>query len=284
VPLAPTPRTASPTTAPADGPIVRFRGLSKRFGSLVVFDHLDLDVAAGRTTVILGPSGTGKSVLLKHIVGLLRPDHGEVWYRDQRVDRIPERDLGHIRKEIGFVFQQSALFDSMTVRENLEFPLLEHTDMDDDHRVEATDQALHRVDLHGLADRYPAELSGGQRKRIALARAIILNPRLILYDEPTTGLDPIRSAGIDALIIRLRQELGVSSIVVTHDLVSARKVADRVVLINRGKIVASGTMDELRANPDEYVQQFLTGGDPLAADPDRRRPSPPPHHSAEDRI
>ncbi len=284
MPVAPTPSASDVRSGVAGSSIVRFRSVSKRFGPLVVFDHLDLEVAEGRTTVILGPSGTGKSVLLKHIVGLLRPDHGEVYYRDERVDRLPERELGHIRKEIGFVFQQSALFDSMTVRENLEFPLLEHTDMEERQRVEATDSALHRVDLHGLADRYPAELSGGQRKRIALARAIILSPRLILYDEPTTGLDPIRAAGIDALIVRLRQELGVSSLVVTHDLVSAQKVADHVVLLNKGRIVAQGSMQDLRQSTDEYVQRFLTGGDPPDTVDQKPRPSPPPHHSAEDRI
>ncbi len=265
-------------------PIVRFRGVSKRFGSLVVFDHLDLDIAEGKTTVILGPSGVGKSVLIKHIVGLLRPDSGEVWYRDQRIDRLSEKRLGLIRREIGFVFQLSALFDSMTIGENLEFPLLEHTDQDKETRTAAVDRALQRVDLRGLEDRYPGELSGGQKKRVALARAIILEPRLILYDEPTTGLDPIRASGIDALINRLREELGVSSIVVTHDLASAQRVADHVVLIYGGHIVAQGTMADLRRSRDEYVQEFLAGGDPHPTRTDVHPPSPPPRHTAEDRI
>jgi phospholipid/cholesterol/gamma-HCH transport system ATP-binding protein len=282
-------RTPQPAPRPTDGPaptapIVRFRNVCKRFGPLVIFDHLDLDVAAGKTTVILGPSGVGKSVLIKHIVGLLRPDSGEVWYQDRRIDRLPEREWGPIRREIGFVFQMAALFDSMTVRENLEFPLLEHTDLDPDARAEAVDRALHRVDLRGLEDRFPADLSGGQKKRVALARAIILEPRLILYDEPTTGLDPIRAAGIDTLINRLRSELGVSSIVVTHDLVSAQRVADHVALIYSGRIVAQGTMDQLRDNPDEYVQRFLSGGDTPTTPADSDKHAPARKHTAEDRI
>ena len=264
--------------------MVRFRGVCKRFGSLIVLDHLDLDITAGQTTVVLGPSGAGKSVLIKHIVGLLRPDAGEVWYGDQRVDRLPERDWGPIRREIGFVFQMAALFDSMTVHENLEFPLLEHTEMDEDERAVHVDRALHRVDLRGLEDRYPTELSGGQKKRIALARAIILEPRLILYDEPTTGLDPIRAAGIDTLINRLRADLGVTSIVVTHDLASAQRVADRVVLINGGRIVASGTMAELRRSEDDFVRRFLSGTDTPQTDPDADRLTPAHKHTAKDRI
>ena len=273
---------------PASGsplPIVRFKGVSKRFGPVVVFDHIDLDIAAGRTTVVLGPSGAGKSVLIKHIVGLLHPDAGEVWYRDHRVDRLGERELGPIRAEIGFVFQMAALFDSMTVRENLEFPLLEHTDKDPDARKEAVARALQRVDLAGLEDRFPGELSGGQKKRVALARAIILEPRLILYDEPTTGLDPIRSAGIDALINRLKKDLGASAIVVTHDLASAQRVADHVVLLHGGRIVAQGTMAELKNNPDDFVQRFLSGSDaPPVEGEVTLSPFVPPRHTAEDRI
>lgn len=247
------------TAAKTGEPIVRLEGVRKSFGRLVVLDGINLSFEEGRTTVVLGPSGSGKSVLLKHIVGLLRPDAGSVWFRRQRVDRLSERALGPVRREIGFLFQMAALFDSMTVRENVEFPLLEHSDLSASERLARVEEALDRVDLRGVLDRLPVELSGGQRKRVGLARAIILRPALILYDEPTTGLDPIRASGINDLINRLREDLGISSIVVTHDMTTTQAVADRVVLLHEGHIIADGTLAQLHDSDDPIVQGFLAG-------------------------
>lgn len=253
--------SASPeqTATSTPEPIVRLVGLWKSFGSLAVLQGLDLDIPVGLTTVILGPSGSGKSVILKHIVGLIRPDRGDIWFRDQCVTRLREHELGPIRQQIGFLFQQSALFDSMTVRENLEFPLIEHTRMSSAQRRERITEALAMVDLEGVQSKHPAQLSGGQQKRVALARAIILKPSLILYDEPTTGLDPVRADGISELILKLRRELGVSSVVVTHDLVCARKVGDRVVMLGDGVIIFAGTMRQMEFATDERVLAFVKG-------------------------
>lgn len=251
--------TPSSTHATARTPIVRFRGVQKAFGPQPVLRGVDIDFGSGETTVVLGPSGVGKSVLLKHVVGLLRPDSGEVWFRDQRVDTMHERGLRGVRREVGFLFQMSALFDSMTVEQNVAFPLDEHTRPDPDDRRRRVVEALKTVGIEGMLDKMPAQLSGGQRKRVALARAIILQPALILYDEPTTGLDPIRADGINELILKLRRELRVSGIVVTHDLESARKVADRLVMLHDGRVVAQGTYDELERSEDAYVQHFLRG-------------------------
>ncbi|MEM1331568.1 MAG: ATP-binding cassette domain-containing protein [Planctomycetota bacterium] len=234
-------------------------GVRKSFGSQRVLDGFDLALPTGRTTVILGPSGSGKSVTLKHICGLLKPDAGEVWFRDTRVDRLSEHALGPVRQQIGLVFQMGALFDSMTVAENIAFPLIEHTRLGRAARADRVRQELRRVDLDGVQEKLPSELSGGQRKRVALARAVVLGPTVMLYDEPTTGLDPIRADGIDQLIVRLKNELGVTSLVVTHDLSSAKKVADRVVVLLSGRIAAEGTWDEIERCPDERVRRFLAG-------------------------
>lgn len=239
--------------------IVRFEDVHKSFGSLVVLSGLTVGFREGETTVVMGPSGTGKSVLLKHIVGLLRPDRGSVWFDDNRVDTLDEESLTPIRKQIGFVFQLSALFDSMTIRENLTFPLVEHTDLNDAQLAEKSEESLHLVDLAGVGSKRPAELSGGQQRRVAFARAIMLRPRVMLYDEPTTGLDPVRADGICQLILKLQSELGVTGICVTHDLVSARKIADRVVMLGGGKIIADGTFAEVEQSRDEHVQNFLRG-------------------------
>jgi phospholipid/cholesterol/gamma-HCH transport system ATP-binding protein len=240
-------------------PIIRLVGLKKSFGAQRVLDGMSLDIEEARTTVILGPSGCGKSVALKHMVGLLRPDDGEVYFDGLRVDGLSEREWGPIRLDMGLLFQMGALFDSLTVNENIEFPLREHTGLSAEHRLRRVEQALEVVDMVGFGERLPAELSGGQRKRVALARAIVMHPRVVLYDEPTTGLDPIRAAGIDELIVKLKREMGVSNIVVTHDLASARRVADRVVMLLGGRIAADGTFDQVAQSTDPRVQHFMTG-------------------------
>lgn len=260
-PLSVTPALKGGASAPRawDGPIARLVDVHKSFGPLRVLRGVTLDFLAGQTTVVLGPSGAGKSVLLKHIVGLLHPDRGEVYFRGQRIDGQPESRLREARRDIGFLFQMSALFDSLTVEENIGFPLAEHTSLGPAERRDRVRQALETVGLGGTEYKLPQQLSGGQRKRIALARAVILHPALILYDEPTTGLDPIRSDGINDLIVKMRRDLGCSGIVVTHDLQSARKVADRVVVLYDGAIIADGPYESLERSEHPYVRRFLAG-------------------------
>lgn len=245
--------------SPGGEPIIRLVDVHKAFGALQVLNGVSLDIEEAKTTVIMGPSGCGKSVTLKHIVGLVKPDRGEVYFDGIRVDELSERRWNPIRLDIGLLFQMGALFDSMTVAENVAFPLQEHTSLDEPQRARRVHEALEVVDMQGFDDKLPSQLSGGQRKRVALARAIVLRPRVVLYDEPTTGLDPIRAAGIDDLIVKLRRTMGVTNIVVTHDLSSARHVADRVVMLMGGRIVADGTFEELTKSKDARVQHFLTG-------------------------
>ena len=240
-------------------PILSLKNLHKRFGKLVVLNGVSLEIEAGKTLVVLGPSGTGKSVLLKHIVGLLKPDRGEVFFEGRRIDNLKERELAEVREDFGFLFQMGALFDSLTNLENVGFPLKEHTKLSP---AEIADKAREKLAMVGLPDagpKMPGEMSGGQRKRIALARAIALNPKVILYDEPTTGLDPIRSDVINELILRLQQQLGVTSIVVTHDMNSAFKVADRIVMLHGGKLHFDGTAESIRQSEDPIVQRFIAG-------------------------
>ncbi|MBL8745464.1 MAG: ABC transporter ATP-binding protein [Phycisphaerae bacterium] len=243
----------------AHRPLIELIDLHKSFGSQRVLEGVNLNFRQGQTTVVLGQSGSGKSVILKHIAGLLRPDSGEIRYDSLRIDHLPERDLTPMRKEMGFLFQLSALFDSMTIAENLEFPLIEHSRLSPEERRERIKDVLAVVDLAGVELKHPAQLSGGQQRRAALARAIIQRPRLMLYDEPTTGLDPIRAAGISDLIMKLKNETGMTGIVVTHDLACMRKVADRVVMLHDGRIIADGTPDELASSEDPHVQHFITG-------------------------
>jgi phospholipid/cholesterol/gamma-HCH transport system ATP-binding protein len=244
---------------PKAPPIIRLKGLRKQFGSQIVLDDLSMDIEPAKTTVIMGPSGCGKSVTLKHIVGLLRPDEGEIEFDGRRIDNLTEAQLSPVRLQIGLLFQSGALFDSMSVADNIAFPLIEHTKLTRDERREAVTEALRTVDLENVDFKLPAQLSGGQRKRVALARAIVLRPRVVLYDEPTTGLDPIRADGINDLIVKLRDAMGVTNIVVTHDLTSAQKVADRVVMLLGGKIAADGTYHDLAHSGDPRVQHFLQG-------------------------
>jgi len=249
-----------PDFAPVPSPracVLEMKGINKSFGSQKVLSDLDFELPEGQTTVVLGPSGCGKSVMLKHIIGLIRPDAGEVWFQNKRIDRLSEREIKWVRLQIGLLFQLSALFDSMTVRQNLEFPLDEHMDLTDSQRRDKVHEALDVVDMLGSDHKLPAQLSGGQKKRVALARAIITKPSVILYDEPTTGLDPMRAKGIDELIVRLKERLGVTSLVVTHDLVSARRVADRIVMMDQGTIVAEGTFEQLRDSKNAFVARFF---------------------------
>ena len=254
-------------TGTGDGIIV-LKNITKKFGANVVLDNVSLTVEKGKTTVVIGPSGCGKTVLIKHLIVLLRPSSGEVYFKDQRIDDISERQLNEIRTHYGFLFQGGALFDSLSVFENIIFPLRQHCEVTDWKKVEELVKSkLAMVGLDGYQNYYPAKLSGGQRKRVALARAIALNPEVILYDEPTTGLDPIRSDVINELILKLQRELNITSVIVTHDMTSAYKVADRIIMLHKGKIIADGDADHIRNHPHPVVQHFINGqvdGDDLA--------------------
>jgi len=249
-----------------DEPIIELRHVSKRFGPVEVLRDVSLQLPCGRTTVVIGESGTGKSVLLKHMIGLLRPDHGEVWFQGQRVDQLSEKDWTPVRAHFGFLFQMGALFDSLTAGENVAFPLREHTDKSEAEIRKIVSEKLALVGLDGIQDKWPAELSGGQRKRVALARAIVMDPDVVLYDEPTTGLDPIRADAINDLIIKLKKELRVTSVVVTHDMTSAFKVADHIFMLHQGNFIASGTADDFRNATDVRVRRFVTGDADLEID------------------
>ena len=250
------PQAAAP---PNTAPICELRGVSKAFGTLHVLRDLTLSFAANQTTVVLGPSGTGKSVMLKHIMGLLQPDAGEVYFRGERVDGRRPRDLVETRKRIGFLFQMGALFDSMTVGANVAFPLVEHASLSADQMEDRAEELLRQVGLPGVQHKMPAQMSGGQRKRVALARAIALSPDLVLYDEPTTGLDPITSDVINQLINATRDRLGITNIVVTHDIKSATTVADRMVLLSQGRIVHDGPPEHFVDTGIDTVDRFIRG-------------------------
>jgi phospholipid/cholesterol/gamma-HCH transport system ATP-binding protein len=240
--------------------IVEVRNLTKKFGAKLVLDSVSLSIEKGKTTVVIGPSGCGKTVLIKHFIVLLRPSEGEVYFENRRVDNLSERELSKVRTRFGYLFQEGALFDSMTVAENIMFPIQQNYRIKDWQEVEDIVKAkLAMVGLDGFQNYYPAKLSGGQRKRVALARAIALNPEVILYDEPTTGLDPIRSDIINELILKLSRELGVTTVVVTHDMKSAYKVADRIIMLHNGKVIADGGADYIRNHPHPVVQQFING-------------------------
>jgi len=240
--------------------VIELKNLSKQFGKTTVLDNISLSVEKGKTTVIIGPSGCGKTVLVKHLIVLLRPTEGEVYFKNKRIDNISEHELSRVRTQYGFLFQAGALFDSMSVAENIIFPITQHRKVRDYGRLDdLVKNKLSMVGLDGFQNYYPAKLSGGQRKRVALARAIALNPEVILYDEPTTGLDPIRADIINELILKLQRELGVTSVVVTHDMTSAYKIADRIIMLHQGKIIADGDADYIRSHPREIVQQFING-------------------------
>jgi len=248
-------------TAEGDGSsVIVVKNLTKKFGDDMVLDNITLSIKKGKTTVVIGPSGCGKTVLIKNFIVLLRPSSGEVYFKNRRIDNLPERELNSIRTHYGFLFQGGALFDSLSVAENIMFPIMQHYSIADRSQVEDIVKAkLAMVGLEGFQNYYPANLSGGQKKRVALARAIALNPEVILYDEPTTGLDPIRADIINELILKLQRELGVTTVVVTHDMTSAYKIADRIIMLHNGKIIADGDAEHIRNHPHPVVQQFITG-------------------------
>jgi phospholipid/cholesterol/gamma-HCH transport system ATP-binding protein len=239
--------------------MLRIADLHKTLKRQEILKGVDLEVGDGQNIVIIGRSGTGKSVLLRNIIGLLRPEKGSVFFQGTDLCTLGEEELNPFRREIGMLFQNGALFDSFTVEKNLAFPLLEQGITDLRQIRERVEEALEWVELPGQGKKHPAELSGGMRKRVALARAAISRPKLMLYDEPTTGLDPVVSDSISKLILRLGRRLKMSSIVITHDMASAYLVADRIDFLREGRIYFSGTVDEVQNSRDETVYNFVRG-------------------------
>ncbi len=253
--------------APArDRPIVRLEGVHKAFDGQPVLRGIDLEFRHGETTVILGRSGCGKSVLLKHILGIIRPDAGRVEAFGQDLATLGRRDLETLRMQFGMVFQGAALFDSMDVNDNVGFLLYEHSKLSDADIRGIVREKLALVGLEGIEGKMPEELSGGMRKRVALARAIAGDPHVILYDEPTTGLDPVTADTINELILRMQKQLGVTSIVVTHDMASARKIADRMVMVHQGRIIIDDRPEGVMASTDSRVRSFIYGDASLESD------------------
>ncbi|MGB8168021.1 MAG: ABC transporter ATP-binding protein [Chthoniobacteraceae bacterium] len=239
--------------------MISVRNLYKTLGTQEVLRGVDLEIKRGDTCVILGRSGCGKSVLLKHLIGLFKPTSGEVWVDGEEITHLEERKLGFVRKKVGILFQSAALFDSMNVEDNLAFPLREHGVKDAAEIRDRVAEALEMVDLAGEQKKMPENLSGGMRKRVGLARTIVSRPACILYDEPTTGLDPIASDSINHLIRRLQKKLSVTSVVVTHDMKTAFNTGDQITYLYEGKMYFDGTADQLRSSQDATIQDFILG-------------------------
>jgi phospholipid/cholesterol/gamma-HCH transport system ATP-binding protein len=244
--------------------MIRIQGLRKKLGNKQVLDGVDLDIPTGCTMVILGRSGTGKSVLLKHIIGLMQPDAGTIEVDGKIITGLPEQELNDVRIRFGMLFQSGALFDSLTVGENIALPLREHSRLEAAEIHRRVSERLDWVGMPGVEDMKPASLSGGMRKRVALARAIAMDPAYILYDEPTTGLDPIMADVINRLIRALQRRIGVTSVVVTHDMHSALHVADRIAMLHEGRVVFSGTAAETGTTTNVLVRQFVEGNSETA--------------------
>ena len=248
--------------------MIEVRDLTKSFGAQLVLDSVSFRIENGESVAIIGRSGSGKSVLLKHLIGLLQPDRGEVLIDGENIVPMNERQLLRVRRKFGMLFQSAALFDSMTVAENVAFGLRRHEHLTEAEIGRRVAETLEMVDLPGTEDKNPAELSGGMRKRVGLARAIIYEPQIVLYDEPTTGLDPIVSDSIDQLILRVRDRLKVTTVVVTHDMRTARRVGQRVLMLHNKKIYVNGTPDQIFDSLDPVVRQFVDG----VADPKENLP------------
>jgi phospholipid/cholesterol/gamma-HCH transport system ATP-binding protein len=253
------------TGMPAGAPIIEFKGVSKAYGSKHVLDKVDLEVRRGEVLVILGGSGTGKSVSLRHMNGLEQPDAGEVWVDGEEISGLPEESLVAVRKKVGMLFQSGALFDSMTVFENVAFALREHTSWPEDRISGRVAEVLGFVNLGRDVERQlPSSLSGGMKKRVSLARTVALKPDVLLYDEPTTGLDPVTAMTINRLIKDLNERLGTTSVVVTHDIVSALFVADRITFLKDARFAFTGTPEEAKLSDVAELREFLSAGNSLA--------------------
>ncbi|OPY17745.1 MAG: putative ABC transporter ATP-binding protein [Syntrophus sp. PtaB.Bin075] len=239
--------------------MIKLIDVCKSFGTQRVLDELNLKIKAGRTTVIIGRSGGGKSVLLKHIIGLLKPDSGRILVDGDDIAGMSDRDLNEIRKRFGMLFQEAALFDSMTVGENVAFPLREHTRLKEEEIHEIVADRLGAVGLSGIEGKMPSELSGGMRKRVGLARAIALRPEIVLFDEPTTGLDPMMAEAVNQLIVETQKKFNLTCVVISHDVESIFRIAHRIAMLYEGRIIEEGTPEEIRASRNPVLKQFLAG-------------------------
>src|SRR6201984_3463473 len=252
--------TTDPRVAADNGsPMIRVCALKKKIGQQEILRGVDLEVLTGETLVLIGRSGGGKSVLLKHIIGLMEPDAGEIWIQGQNIIGMKERQLGAIREKVGILFQGGALFDSMTVEDNIAFPLREAGERDPKVLRSKVEEMLEVTEMEGQEDKMPESLSGGMKKRVGLARAIIRRPSCVLYDEPTAGLDPVVADSINKLIRCLQGRFGITSVVVTHDMKSAFDVADRIAYLHQGSVYFHGTPGELQQSTDPFIQDFLLG-------------------------
>jgi len=246
--------------------MIQVKNLIKRFGDRTVLDGLNLTIPEGKITVIMGGSGCGKSTFLKNLIGLLRPSEGEIWIEGKNVASLTEKEFDEVRKKFGMLFQGSALFNSLTVGENVALPLKEHTDLSEEIIGIIVKIKLELVGLTGFEVFYPHQISGGMKKRVALARAIALDPKIVFYDEPGAGLDPITAGMIDQLILDLSRKLKITSVVVTHEMKSAFRIADQMVVLHRGRVVVEGAPETIKQSNDPYVRQFIHG-DPEGAIP-----------------
>jgi phospholipid/cholesterol/gamma-HCH transport system ATP-binding protein len=244
---------------PTTEPVVEVKDLVRKFGDRSVIDNLSFTIHRGETLVIMGGSGCGKSTLLRHIIGVMKPTSGSVKIFGEEITTMNDRQIEDIRRRFGMLFQSGALLASLTVGENVALPLLQHTDLSDEEIQETVTGKLQMVGLNGFNNLKPSEISGGMRKRVGLARALALDPELLFSDEPTSGLDPIMTAVVDKLTLELTRAEGMTAVVVTHDMTSAFRIATRMIMLGRGKILAQGTPDEIRTHPDPEVQQFING-------------------------
>ncbi|HPW76757.1 MAG TPA: ABC transporter ATP-binding protein [Candidatus Omnitrophota bacterium] len=239
--------------------MIKIKNLVKRFGDRAVLDGIDIAIPEGKITVIMGGSGCGKSTLLRHLIGLHQPTSGEVWVDGRNIAGLDEKGMNEVRKKFGMLFQGSALFNSMTVGQNVAVPLKEHTDLSPEIIKIIVRVKLELVGLTGFENFMPHEISGGMKKRVALARAIALDPKIVFYDEPGAGLDPITASMIDRLILDLSKKLSITSVVVTHEMKSAFRIADQIVILQKGKVIQVGTAEEIQNSKNAYVRQFIQG-------------------------